>query len=41
MALDRPLRGSCSCGRNHYAIVLPENVGEEAYVYFDDSTENR
>ena len=40
MSRQRPLRGACSCGRNHYAIVVPTESTEQAQVYFDDSSES-
>lgn len=40
--LDRDLlQGSCSCGRNQYAIQIPEDVADHAQIYFDDSSDNR
>ncbi|KAI1609073.1 hypothetical protein EDD37DRAFT_137810 [Exophiala viscosa] len=41
MSRSRPLQGACNCGRNHYAIVVPENAKEQAQVFFDDSSESR
>ncbi|KAJ5642159.1 hypothetical protein N7490_006159 [Penicillium lividum] len=36
-----PLHGSCSCGRNEYQILIPDDVTEHAQVYFDSSRDNR
>lgn len=36
-----PLHGSCSCGRNQYAINIPDDVTDHAEVYFDSSRDNR
>lgn len=36
-----PLYGSCSCGRNHYRVSIPDDVTEHAHVYFDSSRDNR
>lgn len=41
MSRARPLRGACSCGRNQYLIVVPQDSTEEARVLFDDSSEHR
>ena len=41
MSRQRPLRGACSCGRNHYTVVVPTESIEQAQVYFDDSSESR
>jgi hypothetical protein len=41
MSHERPLQGACSCGRNGYLILVPENATEKAQVYFDVSSENR
>lgn len=39
MSKERPLRGSCNCGRNVYEIVVPNTAADaEAQVYFDDSS---
>ncbi|KAJ5614661.1 Glutathione-dependent formaldehyde-activating enzyme/centromere protein V [Penicillium herquei] len=36
-----PLHGSCSCGRNHYQIQIPDDVTDHASVYFDSSRDSR
>ncbi|KAJ5912469.1 Glutathione-dependent formaldehyde-activating enzyme/centromere protein V [Penicillium tannophilum] len=36
-----PLHGSCSCGRNEYQIIIPDDVTDHASVYFDSSRDNR
>ncbi|KAJ5725224.1 Glutathione-dependent formaldehyde-activating enzyme/centromere protein V [Penicillium malachiteum] len=36
-----PLHGSCSCGRIHYQIQIPDNVTDHASVYFDSSRDSR
>ncbi|KAJ9636110.1 uncharacterized protein PV06_04234 [Exophiala oligosperma] len=41
MSNVRPLRGSCNCGRNHYAVIVPVDSTERAEVFFDDSSESR
>lgn len=41
MSRERPLRGSCNCGRNRYVVVVPEDATERAEVYFDESSESR
>ncbi|KAK4946055.1 hypothetical protein LTR10_014857 [Elasticomyces elasticus] len=41
MSTSKPLQGTCNCGRNHYAVVVPENAKEQAQVFFDDSSESR
>src|SRR2546423_1742983 len=41
MSRERPLRGSCSCGRNQYSIIIPENATETARVFFDNSQAHR
>jgi hypothetical protein len=41
MSRERPLQGACSCGRNRYLILVPENATERAQVFFDVSSENR
>jgi hypothetical protein len=38
MSGGRPLRGACSCGRNHYVVNLESTEG--SHVFFDDSSEN-
>ena len=40
MTTQRPLRGSCSCGRNNYIIAVPENPADSAHVFFDGSSED-
>ncbi|KAJ5226322.1 hypothetical protein N7468_007547 [Penicillium chermesinum] len=35
------LYGTCSCGRNHYRVSIPDDVTEHAHVYFDSSRDNR
>lgn len=40
MSRQRPLEGACHCGRNHYAIIIPEDTTERAQVYFDDGSES-
>jgi len=37
----QPLRGGCSCGRNQYMIVIPDDHRNQAQVYFDTSSDNR
>ncbi|PGH00643.1 hypothetical protein AJ79_08159 [Helicocarpus griseus UAMH5409] len=41
MDRDTTLRGSCSCGRNQYTILVPQNSASEAEVYFDTSSGRR
>ena len=41
MSRQRPLHGACSCGRNHYSVVVPPESAGRAQVYFDDSSESR
>lgn len=41
MSRERPLRGSCSCGRNRYTVVVPEGSNEVAQVFFENSNEHR
>ncbi|KAJ9499435.1 hypothetical protein LTR99_009604 [Exophiala xenobiotica] len=41
MSRLRPLQGACNCGRNHYAVVVPEAATERAQVFFDDSGDSR
>ncbi|KAB8238306.1 uncharacterized protein BDW43DRAFT_261255 [Aspergillus alliaceus] len=41
MTSRQPLHGSCHCGRNQYAIQLPEDVSEHAEIYFDSSRDSR
>ncbi|OAX84730.1 hypothetical protein ACJ72_00896 [Emergomyces africanus] len=41
MDSDRTLRGSCSCGRIQYAIVIPRSSVTQAEVYFDTSSDRR
>jgi hypothetical protein len=41
MSHERPLQGACSCGRNRYIIIVPENTTERPHIFFDDSSENR
>ncbi|KAI9877482.1 MAG: hypothetical protein M1830_003779 [Pleopsidium flavum] len=41
MSRERPLRGACSCGRNQYLIVVPQDSTASARVLFDDSSEHR
>lgn len=41
MSTPRPLRGSCSCGRNNYIISVPKNATNSAHIFFDNSGENR
>ncbi|EGE80834.1 hypothetical protein BDDG_03775 [Blastomyces dermatitidis ATCC 18188] len=41
MDRDRTLRGSCSCGRIQYAILIPRNAVTHAEVYFDTSSDRR
>jgi hypothetical protein len=37
-----PLQGSCTCGRNNYAILIPSEATprEEFEIFFDDRTDN-
>ncbi|KAI9805988.1 MAG: hypothetical protein M1825_000602 [Sarcosagium campestre] len=40
----RPLQGKCSCGRNQYAVQLPQtppNPEQRAQVYFSSSSSHR
>ena len=38
---EQPLRGGCSCGRNHYLIALPsEATLESLQVVYDDRAEH-
>ncbi|KAE8350130.1 hypothetical protein BDV28DRAFT_139747 [Aspergillus coremiiformis] len=41
MASREPLHGSCHCGRNQYIIQLPEDLSEQAKIYFDSSRDSR
>jgi hypothetical protein len=41
MSHERPLQGACSCGRNRYLILVPEDATEKAQVIFDVSSEHR
>jgi len=41
MSRERPLRGSCACGRNTYIIEVPPNSTEIAEVIFDKSNAHR
>ncbi|KAI9705851.1 MAG: hypothetical protein M1836_005257 [Candelina mexicana] len=41
MSRERPLRGACACGRNHYIITIPPDASESANVIFDNSSEHR
>lgn len=41
MDQDQPLRGSCSCGRNLYDIVIPSNASNVARVLFHDGSDQR
>ncbi|MCJ1391857.1 hypothetical protein MMC18_004724 [Xylographa bjoerkii] len=41
MATGQSLQGECSCGRNHYVVVLPENASSIAKVFFDSSSDSR
>ncbi|QSS55033.1 hypothetical protein I7I53_02794 [Histoplasma capsulatum var. duboisii H88] len=41
MDRDRTLRGSCSCGRIQYTVVIPRNAVTQAEVYFDTSSDRR
>ncbi|KAH8699036.1 hypothetical protein BGW36DRAFT_294557 [Talaromyces proteolyticus] len=41
MSAVEPLRGGCSCGRNRYAIIIPENAASQAEVFFSGSREHR
>ncbi|ETN38072.1 uncharacterized protein HMPREF1541_07696 [Cyphellophora europaea CBS 101466] len=41
MSRQRPLRGTCSCGRNVYSVVVPTTATEHAQVFFDDSSPSR
>jgi hypothetical protein len=36
------LRGSCTCGRNNYAVIIPSEATarQEFEIFFDDHTEN-
>ncbi|KAL3419390.1 hypothetical protein PVAG01_09612 [Phlyctema vagabunda] len=38
MSRARPLQGGCSCGRNRYEILIPQNSTEIAQVIFDNSS---
>ena len=41
MSQEKTLRGSCSCGRNNYLILMPLDATDNVDVYFDDSSESR
>ncbi|KZF21958.1 hypothetical protein L228DRAFT_283160 [Xylona heveae TC161] len=41
MSRERPLRGSCSCGRNQYIVEVPEDSTERAQVFFDRGSGSR
>lgn len=37
----QPLRGGCACGRNQYAVLIPNNAAQRAEVLFDSSRDHR
>ncbi|MCJ1479609.1 hypothetical protein MMC13_008295 [Lambiella insularis] len=41
MGDTQSLEGACSCGRNQYLIVLPQDADSTITIYFDDSSDNR
>ena len=41
MSRERTLQGACSCGRNEYVVVIPEDSTNDAEVFFDNSSEHR
>ncbi|MCJ1380622.1 hypothetical protein MMC17_003730 [Xylographa soralifera] len=41
MATGQSLQGECSCGRNHYVIVFPDNASSIAKVFFESSSDSR
>lgn len=41
MSRQRPLRGACSCGRNRYVIVVPEDATEQSQIFFDEGSDHR
>lgn len=41
MSRERPLSGGCSCGRNRYTILIPQNATEVAQVFFDNGHAHR
>jgi len=41
MENERPLQGSCSCGRNRYIIRIPQGAAEVPQVFFDNGHRSR
>jgi hypothetical protein len=41
MSRERPLSGGCSCGRNRYTILIPQDATEVAQVFFDNGHAHR
>ncbi|OTB07113.1 hypothetical protein M426DRAFT_20169 [Hypoxylon sp. CI-4A] len=41
MATIRPLRGSCSCGRNQYVVQIPTGQSTIASIHFDSTALHR
>ena len=41
MALEQQLHGGCTCGRNHYIIIVPPNATNVAEVQFGDNYHDR
>ncbi|KAI9842067.1 MAG: hypothetical protein M1837_007492 [Sclerophora amabilis] len=41
MSRQRPLRGTCACGRNQYIVEVPKDSEQTAQVYFEDSSHHR
>ncbi|KAG8533953.1 uncharacterized protein KY384_001695 [Bacidia gigantensis] len=40
MAEYPPLQGACSCGRNHYLILVPKHPNQTFQILLDDASEN-
>ncbi|KAK3375433.1 hypothetical protein B0H63DRAFT_496597 [Podospora didyma] len=41
MSFERPLRGSCNCGRNRYIIQFPKDAAHAAQVLFNSNPSHR
>ncbi|KAH8815652.1 hypothetical protein F5884DRAFT_773086 [Xylogone sp. PMI_703] len=41
MSFHRSLRGGCSCGRNQYTVIIPQNATEVPQVLFDNDPLHR
>ncbi|RFU26429.1 hypothetical protein B7463_g9916, partial [Scytalidium lignicola] len=41
MSIHRPLRGGCSCGRNQYTVIIPQDATEVPQVLFDNNPLHR